>query len=125
MGEEKRRRSRVSAHFDAYVYVDGEKIPVITRNLSLKGALFAAEPRLALGRECSVVFRLSRDTKVRLKGTVVRSDEEGLAIDFDSMEAGDFFHLRNMVRYSAQDADKIDRELEVPAFDIPREGEQE
>ncbi|WP_300156039.1 PilZ domain-containing protein [Solidesulfovibrio sp.] len=121
MGEDKRRRSRVCAHFDAYVYIDGEKIPVSTQNISMKGALFDPEPRLAEDRECTVVFTLSKDIKVRLKGMVVRSTSEGTAVDFESMDETAFFHLRNMVRYSAQDADKIDDELQVPAFEPERE----
>ena len=122
MGDNKRRRSRVCAQFDAYVYIDGEKIPVSTQNLSLKGALFCPEPRLAPNRDCTVVFELAKDIKVRLKATVVRSNDEGVAIDFDSMDESAFFHLRNMVRYSSQDADRIDDELHVPAFDVDREG---
>ena len=120
MGDEKRRRSRVSAHFEAFVYADGEKIPVSTRNISLKGALFAPDTRLAVDTECSVLFELARDVTVRLKGVVVRSDTGGLAIDFESMDETAFFHLRNMVRYSASDADSIDKELQVPAFDVPQ-----
>ena len=122
MGAEKRRRSRVSAQFDAYVYIDGEKIPVSTQNISLKGALFSPEPRLAAGRDCTLVFGLAKDIKVRLKATIVRSSDEGVAIDFDSMDESAFFHLRNMVRYSSQDADRIDKELQVPAFDLDTEG---
>lgn len=123
MGEEKRRRSRVSAHFEAYVYFEGEKIPVSTRNISLKGALFAPEPRLGMDKDCTVIFVLAKDVTVRLKGVVVRSDVDGLAIDFESMDENAFFHLRNMVRYSAPDADQIDKELQVPAFDIAPESQ--
>ncbi|KHK00467.1 PilZ domain-containing protein [Desulfovibrio sp. TomC] len=122
MGAEKRRRSRVCAQFDAYVYIDGEKIPVSTQNISLKGALFCPEPRLAAGRDCTLVFGLAKDIKVRLKATIVRSSDEGVAIDFESMDESAFFHLRNMVRYSSEDADLIDKELEVPAFDLDTEG---
>jgi len=117
MGEEKRRRSRVCAHFDAYAYVDGEKIPLSTTNLSMKGALFCPEPRLANGQECPLVFTLSKDVQVHLKGRVVRTGDEGTAVDFESMDPQAFFHLRNMVRYSASDADQIDEELQVPAFE--------
>lgn len=125
MGEDKRRRSRVSAQFDAYVYIDGEKIPVSTQNISMKGALFGPEPRLAEGRDCTVVFSLAKDIKVRLKCSIVRSSDEGVAIDFESMDESAFFHLRNMVRYSSQDADKIDQELQVPAFEPLREEEND
>lgn len=125
MGEDKRRRSRVNAQFDAYVYIDGEKIPVSTQNISMKGALFDPEPRLAEGRECTVLFVLSKDVTVRLKGQIVRSSDEGMAIDFESMDENAFFHLRNMVRYSAADADKIDKELQVPAFSPVHEGDDD
>lgn len=123
MEEDKRRRSRVSAQFDAYVYIDGEKIPVTTQNISMKGAYFCPEPRLASGRDCTVVFSLAKDIKVRLKGTIVRSSPDGVAVDFESMDESAFFHLRNMVRYSSEDADKIDKELQVPAFEPIREGD--
>ena len=123
MGEDKRRRSRVCAHFDAYVYIDGEKIPVTTQNISMKGALFSPEPRLAEGRDCTIVFKLAKDISVRLKGQIVRATAEGLAIDFESMDESAFFHLRNMVRYSAEDADKIDDELHIPAFEPMRDGD--
>lgn len=89
----------------------------------MKGALFCPEPRLAAGRECTVVFSLAKDIKVRLKGAIVRSSSDGMAIDFESMDESAFFHLRNMVRYAAEDADKIDQELQVPAFEPLREGE--
>ena len=46
----------------------------------------------------------------------MRSVEAGTAIDFESMDENAFFHLRNIVRYSADDADRIDQELEIPAF---------
>jgi hypothetical protein len=124
MGEEKRRRSRVWAQFDAYVYIDGEKIPVCTQNLSMKGALFCHESRLAAGQDCTLVFTLAKDIQVRLKGRVVRSDDEGLAVDFESMDEQAFFHLRNMVRYSSEDADKIDEELQMPAFETPDTGDK-
>ena len=124
MSGNKRRRSRVSAQFDAYIYIDGEKIPVSTQNISLKGAFFDPEPKLAAGRDCTVVFGLAKDIKVRLKAAIVRSNEEGVAIDFESMDESAFFHLRNMVRYCSDDADLIDKELQVPAFDLPREGEE-
>lgn len=117
MGEEKRRRSRVCAQFDAYAYVEGEKIPLTTHNISMKGALFGPESRLAKGQDCTLVFTLSKDVQVRLKGRVVRAGDDGTAVDFESMDEQAFFHLRNMVRYSAMDADRIDDELQLPAFE--------
>ena len=117
--------SRVCAQFDAYIYLEGEKIPLCTQNISMKGALFSPEPRMAGGQDCTLVFSLSKDINVRIKSRIVRSSDEGLAVDFESMDEGAFFHLRNMVRYSAQNADKIDQELQVPAFTVQEPGEKD
>lgn len=122
MGENKRRRSRVCAQFEAYAYLEGEKMPLCTHNISLKGALFGPEPRLAAGHECSLIFVLSKDVSIRIKARIVRADEEGTAVDFESMDENAFYHLRNMVRYSSADADKIDAELQEPAFNLPPTG---
>lgn len=125
MGEEKRRRSRVCVHFDAYVYCSGEKIPVTTCNISMKGALFYPEPKLAGKHEGTVVFELAKDVTLRIKGRIVRANDVGLAIDFESMDADAFFHLRNMVRYAANDAEKIDAEMQVPAFAPEPDGDEQ
>ncbi len=118
MSDDKRRRSRVDAQFEAVVYLDGEKIPVETKNISMKGVLCTHDPRLEAGRECRVVITLATDIKLRLKAKIIRSLDGGTAIDFESMDETAFFHLRNIVRYSAEDADSIDMELNKPAFSI-------
>jgi len=123
MAHEKRRRTRVCAQFDAYAYLEGERIPLSTQNISLKGALFGPEPRLLAGHECTLIFTLSKDVNVRIKARIVRSDAEGSAVDFESMDEAAFFHLHNMVCYSSANADRIDQELQVPAFQLPDDGE--
>lgn len=125
MSEEKRRRSRVAAQFEVVILLDGEKIPVQTSNISMKGLLCTPDPRLLPGVECQVRFTLSRDIRFQIKSKVVRESAGGTAIDFLSMDESAFFHLRNIVRYSSQDADRIDRELQVPAFEPETPGESE
>jgi len=122
MSSDKRRRSRVNAHFNAVVYIDDEKIPVQTLNISMKGVLCSPDPRLVEGKECRVVFTLAKNIKFRVQAKIIRTRVAGVAIDFESMDETAFFHLRNIVRYSAEDADMIDRELNNPAFS-PDEGE--
>jgi hypothetical protein len=121
MDENKRRRSRVEAQFDAFVILGDEKIPVHTQNISMKGVLCAYDPRLKAGVECVLLFVLTKEIRFRIAARVVRSQESGTAIDFQSMDETAFFHLRNIVRYSSEDADRIDRELETPAFPLKDE----
>ncbi|NMC48264.1 MAG: PilZ domain-containing protein [Desulfovibrio sp.] len=123
MDDNKRRRSRVEAQFDAFVLLGDEKIPVHTRNISMKGVLCAYDPRLKAGVECVILFVLTKEIRFRIAARIVRSLESGTAIDFQSMDETAFFHLRNIVRYSSEDADRIDRELETPAF-FQKDGKQ-
>jgi hypothetical protein len=116
MDDNKRRRSRVEAQFDAYVILGDEKIPVHTQNISMKGVLCSYDPKLPPGADCVLLFVLTKDIRFRIAARIVRSVEAGTAIDFESMDENAFFHLRNIVRYSADDADRIDQELEIPAF---------
>ena len=60
-------------------------VGVFLAALPMKGALFGPESRLAAGQDCTVVFTLSKDVNVRLRGRIVRSSDEGLAVDFESM----------------------------------------
>ena len=116
MDSEHRRRSRVTARFEAAVTLGRKKIKVITRNLSLKGMLCNQDSNIHTGELGNVILTLGNDIKLRIKSLVIRSDETGVAIDFMSMNEESFFHLRNIVRLSAQDPDLIDQELSVPAF---------
>ena len=122
MDDNKRRRSRVEAQFDAYVILGDEKIPVHTKNISMKGVLCSYDPKLTPGGDCVLLFVLTKDIRFRIAAHIVRSVEAGTAIDFESMDETAFYHLRNIVRYSSEDADRIDDELHVPAFDVDREG---
>lgn len=117
MDENKRRRSRVEAQFDAYVLLGDDKIPVQTLNISMKGVLCSFDPRLTPGAECVLLFVLTKEIRFRIASRIVRSVESGTAIDFVSMDEAAFFHLRNIVRYSADDADSIDKEFGTPAFE--------
>ncbi len=124
MSDDKRRRSRVQAHFNAVIYLDDDKIPVQTQNISMKGVLCSYDPRFTPGKECKVVITLSKNIKFRIQAKIIRSIPEGTAIDFESMDETAFFHLRNVVRYSSEDADMIDSELNTPAFDAGAEEER-
>jgi len=124
MADDKRRRSRVEAHFNAVIYIDDAKIPVQTQNISMKGVLCSYDPRFEAGKECKVVITLSKNIKFRIQAKVIRNLPQGTAIDFESMDETAFYHLRNLVRYSSEDADMIDSELNTPAFDPADEEER-
>lgn len=113
----KRKRMRVKTGIEALISGGClEKYPVKLRNLSLKGALCDPEPRLCSLGACTFALKLSEEAGCVICANIVRNDERGLAVDFESMDESSFFHLRNIVRYHADDPDAVDRELSTPAF---------
>lgn len=116
MDKELRRRTRIPIQLSVSVQVHYERIPVTTKNLSLKGLLCSPDPRLTLGATCHVTLRLAPDIHVSLQGTVIRSNRKEVAIDFFAMDEDSFVHLKRIIEYNADDADQIDEELVRPAF---------
>jgi len=117
MASDNRKRSRVPLELEAVLSCGTEKTIARVVNLSLKGALCEAQPGFAGQGECLVIFRLGDGSSFRIEARLVRHDERGIALDFTGMDEEAFLHLRNLVRYHAQDPDEIDRELARPAFD--------
>ena len=112
-----RKRSRVDAGFEAVVSCGGlEKYSVRVRNVSLKGMLCEPDQRINCLKDCSVTITLSPSISFVIEARMIRNDERGLALDFESMDEKAFFHLRNIVRYHSLDPDAIDKELSIPAF---------
>ncbi len=46
-----------------------------------------------------------------MKGEVVRVEEDCIALYFFEIDLDSFFHLRNIVYYNTEDADKIENEF--------------
>lgn len=112
MPEERRRRSRVHTQFEAtYHGRTGRTVALVTENISMKGLLAEATPHIGTGELGQVVLALASDVRIASECRVIRSDGRGVAIEFTEMEPESFLHLRNLVRYNAPDADRIDAEL--------------
>jgi hypothetical protein len=118
MDDNRRRRSRVMTHITAhYLQKGGEVFPLVTQNISLKGLLAKPQARIATDESGVIRIELSPEACIEMECHVIRSDRTGVAIDFLPMDEESFFHLRNLVRYNAPDADAIDAELMIPAFE--------
>jgi hypothetical protein len=90
------------------------------RDLSLKGAFLEGSLSIDTGTvvEMDILFIESRkEYCIHVKGTVVRKDSQGIAVAFSEMDEESFSHLRRMVEYRCGDADKIEGELSIPAFE--------
>jgi hypothetical protein len=85
--------SKVFVNFKESIIISGEM-----KNLSLSGAYIKTEVKAPVNEagEIDILFTEgSPRILLRLKGTVVRRDENGMGINFEKMDLGTFVHLRN------------------------------
>lgn len=85
-----------------------------TADLSFKGVFVLGVTGHKLGENCLVSLRLVGSTShltLKMKGTVVRVEEDGLALHFYEMDLDSFFHLKNILYYNSEDPDVLDEEL--------------
>lgn len=85
-----------------------------TVDISLKG-LYVTSPHLwPAGTVCHIMLRLGPQDcpiHIALEGVVVRTTDEGMAIEITSVSPDSFTHLHNLVIYNAQDANCVAEEL--------------
>lgn len=119
MQDSHRRRTRIHSRFEGSLTIGGHEIPIRTDNLSLKGMLCQArdpDQDIPLDQDCQVRFFLAKDTVPVINGKTVRKEGDMVAVDFSAMDEASYAHLRNMVRFSAEDPDAIDFEQAVIPF---------
>lgn len=113
--ENKRKNSRVP--FQVIIgldFPDQSHTECETADLSLKGVFVLGVTGHKLGETCLISLRLvgsTSDLSLKMKGTVVRVEEDGLALHFYEMDLDSFFHLKNILYYNSGDPDALDEEL--------------
>ncbi|HEX9714320.1 MAG TPA: PilZ domain-containing protein, partial [Desulfurivibrionaceae bacterium] len=104
--ENKRKNSRVP--FQVLIgldFPDQSHAECETADLSLKGVFVLGVTGHKLGEKCLVSLRLvgsTSDLSLKMKGTVVRVEEDGLALHFYEMDLDSFFHLKNILYYNSE-----------------------
>ncbi|MFO7734964.1 MAG: PilZ domain-containing protein [bacterium] len=109
-----RQFSRIEYKMIATFMYNDKKYDGRIHNLSMKGMLLETGLKIPQGEELSVKIRLSSlstESTVDIKtARVVRSTEEGVALEFEKIELDSFILLRNIMIYNSGDSDKIDSE---------------
>lgn len=115
MSEEKRKFTRVPFKVEAEVKTDDTTYrSVEITNLSVGGCLLPIRAALEIGAKCHVKITLGgtgNDLAVTVDGEVIRNTSEAVAIRFTSVDPDSLFHLQNIVRYNAPDADAVEKEI--------------
>ena len=83
-------------------------------NLSVGGCLLPIKSDLIPGTDCRIIIRLEgtgADISVHIKGEIVRVDSRSVAVKFILIDPDSLFHLQNIIRYNAEDPDKVEDEI--------------
>lgn len=108
------RRQGLRVDFDTEVTVSAEngtkKYKGSSRDLSLRGVFIYTDDQLEIKTACSIeilLLGMKDELILMMDGHVVREEEKGYAIYFDSVDLDSYTHLKNIVKYNAPDSDGV------------------
>jgi hypothetical protein len=113
MSKEKRRFSRIVFQVAAELTIQDTTLKTEQlENLSIGGCLFQTSLEFPKDTPCRLTISLDGTAvQVLVAGVVVRQEQEKIGVKFTKIDPDSLFHLRNIIRYNAQDPDKVDQEI--------------
>ena len=109
--DEKRKHLRVGFATEIKIVINaGDKeinAKGSSKDLSLKGIFCSTDEKIDKGTECDIAIYLTGSIDkivLNINGTVVRVDDAGIGVSFDSMDVETYSHLKNIVQYNSEDA---------------------
>lgn len=110
MSETSERRNGVRVDFATKVSITvgfkQTKYAGDSRDISLRGVFLNTDDILEMNTDCGIEIRLpgaQEDIVISLKGHIVRKEEAGYAIYFDSVDLDSYTHLKNIIKYNSPD----------------------
>ena len=112
--ENKREFTRCRIHVEVEVSTDDRaSISGKVEDLSLNGAYVPCTGRLPVGTNCKVELILDgQNIRLIAEAVVSREDERGIAVEFRGIPLDDLEHLRNLIRYNADDPNLVEEEFD-------------
>lgn len=106
-GHERRCNPRIAFDTKADLkFRNGTQNGLVTRDLSINGTFVLNMKDKQVGDECEVTLHC--DLVLKMKGEVVRVEEEGIAIQFFDQDLDNFHHLKNVVYINAVGHEEAD-----------------
>jgi hypothetical protein len=109
-----RRFSRVGFQVDATVRTADRTFQGEVENLSMNGMFMLTGEQVPLGTPvdiCIVLTGTTPEISVTTSGAVSRIVDNGLGFTFEKTGPESYVHLKNIVAYNTDDADKIMEEI--------------
>lgn len=109
-----RRFSRVHFNVEATIKTADRLFQGVVENLSMTGMFLVTSERLPLGEAVEITIVLtgsSPEITVNFNGKVSRIVENGMGFVFEKIDLDSYMHLKNIVAYNIDDAEKVMEEI--------------
>jgi len=111
---ETRKFSRVNFNVAAHIQAGERRFSGDIENLSMSGMFLVTDERLQLNDPVSITIVLTGtdpEISVEFDGRVSRVIENGMAFVFEKIDLDSYTHLKNIVAYNIDDAEKVMEEI--------------
>lgn len=109
-----RKFSRVHFNVEATIKTADHLFRGAVENLSMTGMFLVTNERLPVGESVDITIVLtgtSPEIVVDFNGKVSRIVENGLGFVFEKIDLDSYMHLKNIVAYNIDDAEKVMEEI--------------
>ena len=109
-----RKFSRVQFHVGATIRIADRQFQGAVENLSMTGMFLVTSEPLVEGDLVDITIALSGnipEITVNFNGVVTRITEVGAGFTFDKMDLDSYTHLKNIITYNSDDAEKVMEEI--------------
>lgn len=109
-----RRFSRVHFNVEATIRTADRLFQGVVENLSMTGMFLVTPERLPVGEAVEIAIVLtgsSPEIAVSFNGKTSRIVENGMGFVFEKIDLDSYMHLKNIVAYNIDDAEKVMEEI--------------
>jgi len=109
-----RKFSRVTFNVNASIIAAERKFQGGVENLSMNGMFLVTSERLPIGQLVDITIVLdgsSPEISVSFNGRVSRITDEGMGFNFEKIDLDSYTHLKNIIAYNIDDAEKVNDEI--------------
>lgn len=109
-----RKSSRVRFNVVASIAAADRQFKGSVENLSMTGMFLVTKERFAKDESAEITIVLTcivPEISVKFNGVVTRIAEDGVGITFEKMDLDSYIHLKNIIAYNSDDAEKVEEEI--------------
>lgn len=109
-----RKFSRVQFNVGATIRIADRQFQGAVENLSMTGMFLVTNEPLTEGEPVDITIVLTGtqpEIAVNFNGVVARITDDGIAFNFEKMDIDSYMHLKNIIAYNIDDAEKVMEEI--------------